>query len=623
MFQDSARVILSVRMQEPAAPANSSRRFAFPLACVAFIVSAWLRTTNSASAFVDGHVQFRLYDDLYHAKRIFYTLGHFPSVLEFDVERGLGGAWVPWPPLWDWSAAAALRLLTESPQSAAALLAWIPPVVFAFFSAVVTFGVARRYGVAAGATALLVLASPMGLIYQSQLASIDHHFLEGPLIVLIAFAVATLLRGPTGELHDAWPARGAALLGLSLTAAMFTQTAFLLAAAIALATILLLASTRGQVLAAASSFALVAAATAIYALTRASGYPVSPWFLGAPHAAALAAAAIALAVRAATMTRFQRLPSSLIAVGSASVLLILIPSFRGAFLRGTAFIGGDPWLATIDEFQPLFRRGGSSLVDLMELAPAVLLIPLAGIARRRAETSVRVWLIFAAAFTLLTISGKRFISYALPLLAVAAAIVVGRLLQRKPRTILPLLAVALVPPILLTATLLPRQAGQVDQTGAAYLRAAAVLRQLPPGRTLTVWERGHLINFYSRQPVVIDNFGSMPDEKLFRSAIEMLLERDPQKLRDWCLRHDIRYLVLGHPLMHLDTYPRIVGRDPDTYVRFTERIDVQPLAKETVWWRLTFEDAGVNGFKTLWRDPQRVPFPDGLDAPVVTVWEIR
>jgi len=62
----------------------------------------------------------------------------------------------------------------------------------------------------------------------------------------------------------------------------------------------------------------------------------------------------------------------------------------------------------------------------------------------------------------------------------------------------------------------------------------------------------------------------------------------------------------------------------DDYVRFRERIEVQPAARSTVWWKLTFDRSGraIPQFLPRYRDRELVPFPDGLDAPVVSIWEV-
>ena len=76
---------------------------------------------------------------------------------------------------------------------------------------------------------------------------------------------------------------------------------------------------------------------------------------------------------------------------------------------------------------------------------------------------------------------------------------------------------------------------------------AEEIRALPPGRVLAPWWMGHAIDVIGRHPVVIDNFGSMPDEALFTRANAALRDRDFA----WCRAHDIRYVVVGARVVHL------------------------------------------------------------------------
>src|SRR5947209_4359860 len=218
----------------------------FWVAAAIFVISITLRFDPAAA--------YPPYDDLYHAKRIAYSIANFPHVLGFDRDRGLNGAFCPWPPLYD-LACAALSL-------AGAPLRWLPPIGFSIFVGTVAF--------ALGPIAGIGLAISPYLINISKTAAIDHHWIEPALLLMIVFA--TVRRRPV-------------LLGLALSAAMFVQTAFLIAAAIAFA--ICFTQRWGWI-----SFAMPAMAIALYRLAQPSGYPDSAWFLGWPHAACFAAAAI-------------------------------------------------------------------------------------------------------------------------------------------------------------------------------------------------------------------------------------------------------------------------------------------------------------------------------------------
>src|SRR5205085_720330 len=103
-----------------------------------------------------------------------------------------------------------------------------------------------------------------------------HHFLEPMLVFGILWGTLAVGR---------WP------LAVFLTAAMFVQTALVIAAGLSFAVLFLMRKR------AALAFAVPALAIALYRLTRPPGYPNSQWFLGWTHAALFAGAAVALSFR--------------------------------------------------------------------------------------------------------------------------------------------------------------------------------------------------------------------------------------------------------------------------------------------------------------------------------------
>src|SRR5919206_4350938 len=129
----------------------------------------------------------------------------------------------------------------------------------------------RRFGFAATLAAAAALAASPFIVTMSWVASIDHHWTEPIFVFAIAAAV-----------HDRRPW----LLAIALTAAMFVQTALLVAAALAFAIVFF--TFDGTI-----AFAIPAIAIALYRATRPPGYPDNAWFLGWTHAALFAAAAVA------------------------------------------------------------------------------------------------------------------------------------------------------------------------------------------------------------------------------------------------------------------------------------------------------------------------------------------
>lgn len=424
------------------------------------------------------------YDDLYHWKRILYSAAHFPRVLEFDLDRGLNGAFCPWPPLYDLLAGGIARLF------GADVIIWIPPVVTSLLIGVTVF--------VAGWRAFPIAYAPF-LVVASSVADIDHHFLE-PFLVL-AIVGATMQRSWIG-------------LTLALVAALFVQTGLILAAGLSFLCFFFLADREAR-RRGATAFLIAAGFVLLYRMTRLPGYPDGPWFLGTTHATLLIAAAIALIWRPAIVV------SAAIATPFA--------------LDGMKFFAGDPWLSTIQEFQPIWKR------NIANYAAALWG---AGVLTRVSALNV-----FTLAYVLATIPTSRFATISTVLVIVAAA-------QIRSRVVTVLLFV--IPAAQLIAW---RVSGPVP------------LPQVPdfhfekPGRVLAPWSWGHAIDVLEGHAVVIDNFGSMPDPEVFRRAHSLLMGGDERSLAAFCDRHAIRYVVLRPP-RKLTAFRR-VGSDEtfDVYAR--------------------------------------------------------
>lgn len=134
-------------------------------------------------------------------------------------------------------------------------------------------------------------------------------------------------------------------------------------------------------------------------------------------------------------------------------------------------------------------------------------------------------------------------------------------------------------------TLLPPLAWQIatfDQRQPLDTQVPAVVaavKDLPRGRVLAPWSYGHAIDVLAHQPVVLDNFGSMPDEMVFVRGSEALLRVRPEGLRAYCRSNAIRYVVLTAPTSGLRATAASLGIDPARYTK-------TPLAHATVWFRL-------------------------------------
>jgi len=91
------------------------------------------------------------YDEAYHWKRITWVAErgsqtadrgpqttHGLTALDFDLDRGIHGAFCPWPPLYDAAMGAVAKMIGLE------RIIWIPPIAFALFAAVIVAVWGRR-----------------------------------------------------------------------------------------------------------------------------------------------------------------------------------------------------------------------------------------------------------------------------------------------------------------------------------------------------------------------------------------------------------------------------------------------------------------------------------------------
>jgi asparagine N-glycosylation enzyme membrane subunit Stt3 len=552
------------------------------LAAAFFALALFCRFLNAPYFFEGGKPRIAPVDELYHWKRITYSAAHFPHVLEFDRDRGVAGAFCPWPPLYDVASGGAAWLLGARPETSVAVasddvlnrIIWFPPILFALFTAITVLMLATTCGSMVAILTGIALATSPFLVTTSWIGSIDHHFLEPALTFAILGAVCLALRAVTRR--DA--IRAGILLGLAITAAMFVQTALLVAAALAFVVFFFWSDG----IAASCGFAIAAIAVAIYRMTRAPGFPDNQWFLGWTHASLFAAAAVACAVIAVR----PRWRAAALVAGLGVVLIS--PGVPASLLSGAHFFGGDRWLKTIMEFQPLWRaRGDDLLSDVAGLSGGAVLVWFLLVRAVRTRDHARLSVaIFAIVYLILTISSRRFWIVAIPLLALSGALYIP-LIARRRLAILAALAIALPPPLQLAGWLLT-PIPPVPPNQQQWLRAASFIRALPPGRVLAPWSMGHAIDVEGRHPVVIDNFGTMPDEKTFDIAQQALLEGDEKTLAAFCDALRVRYLVLETPRFGIASANAILG---------TTR------APGSTWWWRAWRGERPHQFRLLWSTP--------------------
>jgi len=617
-----------------------SRRLAVSVSGAVLLLTLLFRIAVLRDVFREEGPRLPPFDDQYHALRIVHSALAFPSILDFDPDRGLAGAFCPWPPLYDLAAGGAARLLGgRTSDGVLERAVWFPVAVMSLFLAGLSYLAVRRLGAAAGCAVATALVLSLPLLLVSRLASLDHHFLEPPILLLIALVAVLAVRASSGReavTSGAW-------LGVALVLALFVQTAFLFAAALVFAALFLLAgSERPPLLAGSLGFGLAAIAVAAYGLSRPAASPVDAWFLGVPHAAALAAAGAALLALDFLLRRGAVPPAARgLALALGGAIAAALPGALPAFAEGAAFLGGDRWLATIREFQPLFFGSSAPLSDALFLGGGALLVVFfwadASRGRRR---DLRALALLSAGYLAAGLASRRFVVVAAPLFAVVGGLVVAAWLRAGRRAAGLLAAALLVGPALAGAWMELRNPPPFEPSDApAFERAARFLegRGDGPGRVLGPWSWGHLLHRIGRRPVVVDNFGVMAGRREFEEALAATLETREDRLAAWCRARGVRFLVLENPLTRITRQAETLGLPPALFLRPGPGTDapaaVTRLAQTTFWWRAYFDrgaplpPAGKRGeafrsFRLVYADAERSPDPPPFRGPLVQVWEL-
>jgi len=278
----------------------------------------------------------------------------------------------------------------------------------------------------------------------------------------------------------------------------------------------------------------------------------------------------------------------IVALLIGGLIAIAIPSVRTSLFTGSHFLGGDRWLRTIQEFQPLWRARGDDLVsDIAGLSGGAIVVWFLAIRAIKTRDTARFAIaLFAITYFALTITSRRFWIVAIPLLALAGATYVP-LIARKRLAILAAFVIALPPPLQLAGWLMTPQSIPPNQQ--QWIRATSFMSALPPGRVLGPWSMGHAIDVEGQHPVIVDNFGTMPDTAVFEHAQQALLATDEPTLARYCETAHVRYLILEQPRFGVASANAILG--------------TRQAAESTWWWRV-WRGEKPKLFRVIWNEPE-------------------
>ncbi len=663
-------------------------RLRIAAACLLGALLAWHRHGTVVS---ERGGRFEDPDAMFHARRATRAVAEgtlLPPVTD-RFENFPGGGLALWPPLHDATLALLARAggsTREDPalgMTTAALL----PVIELVLAVIVAAAIAGRLGGGPGgaAAAAFALALTTAVVRRAAFGEIDHNLTEVLLGLLLLYFVARISAGEAasskghGRPREPW--RSIVLAGvwaalLLVSLGFYTglvMSAGVVGAAACVAALVDAGDGRARrtLPSLAAGFALAAASLPFFASLRVKPDPADPWRLGPVHSLLLAGAGAGSALVVLFLIRRKspapsheqphdrmRLKLALSALLLATAAAAAQPRTAwSALAAGLGFVGArDPWLATIDEFQPMW----AAPLALQALAPAQPALPVAlaalffaARAWRKLDPARRATLALAAVpallFLVLALSQKRFLPPASAFLAAAAG--VAWAFDASPVAIWTRRAV-FAAAVLVT----------LDVFGLTYLRltfkdepdalvsageaAAGVLRDVtpPPGDppawgVLAPWDYGHEIVRYSGRAVALNNFGTMHPG--FARAMGIFLETDPARAVAELDALGLRYVFAVYPPNVIPSGAQAVHRDPARYFvggyhpdRLTPYAPTEEGAR-TFLVRLHLENGAPKAddlpaarlalarLALRWESPQAGPDPSGWPVPFMKLFEVR
>jgi asparagine N-glycosylation enzyme membrane subunit Stt3 len=517
----------------------------------------------------DGQAVIRDPDACYHLRRAEIMAYNPPDLAITDsyINYPHGGR-VIWPPLYDLSLAAILRVLPagDSLRGPSWRAAMVPPLLFAGVVALTFVLARRRWPQSPGNTLLAALVAALlpATVPYTSLGLLDHHAAE--LLSTLGFVLAWG-RGLGRSRAGASPWRAGLLPGVVLAAALLIQLTLVVLIPVALVA-LLFGWRRGQArdldytLATFGwAAALVVPWSAAYAV---AGAPVRHFQFGLFQPGVLAVAGLAVAAARLRLAPggAYRLPA-LAAVGSVLLALLIWVVPEG--LRGLSFITGSftPWVSTIGESRSLLdaspARAWREVSSL--LSPLLLLVPIAAViwARAARRDDALAAILFAAAFVFvpLALMQARFFPHLVPLVALATPTVAtlltlpGRWSVVRPVAVWGLVVVSL-------ALTWPAWR-YTEEAATAFDRVRPLLGFLatqtpatsyyerpvaqPEYCVVAPWSYGHFIQYHGRRPVAVDNFGDHAgDLGVVRSC---LLATDDRRAHECLAALGARYVLVA------------------------------------------------------------------------------
>ncbi|HET9554206.1 MAG TPA: hypothetical protein VFP50_14655 [Anaeromyxobacteraceae bacterium] len=491
-------------------------------------------------------------DSLYHLRRMAMTAADLPRVPGVDPWLAWpDGGRVQWSPGFDLAGAVALRLgqAVGGPSGgwlAAALLHLGLGVLVVLLAVELTHAVAPASparGPAALAAGLLAALLPQA-VASTRLGIVDHHVLETLTLLLLGRFALVVDPDAACPAPSRWRTEIVAALLAASGVLVFAGAPLYVALVMPLLLGAALAAPRPALIGSgapglAVGAALAAAGTA--PLVAQHGHAFDYGFASylQPTLVAAAAAALGLAVVVARRLPGQRWPARCVAwlllgLAAGGAALLLVPRLAAEGRAGLVgwLLRRDPWLARIDEFQPMVRATatGTAVAVWRYLGTPGALLPLslfAWVARRpRGRRLGLAWLVGSS--WALALLQNRFGRVAVPwvalsagmaLLAATDALIAWRPGQARWLAWAPAAAAALLALLdpALASALRPEPAGPDAGVEVGLDLAGWDVVQGAEG-VLAPWDLGNQVLTLGGRPVVANGMGSYPDPRAFEDS---------------------------------------------------------------------------------------------------------
>ena len=510
------------------------------------VLALWTRLARLHEVVHDGEILPIDGDCAFHYRRIFLTLEHFPHVPVYD-------PWMNWPLGANGQAAPGFDFLLAAlalPASADSrvLVVALAPVLLGLVVVAVAMVLERRLLGSSGLVAGILAATVPQLVAISRFSRVDHHVLE----TLVMGALALWVLSPSPRRWP-WEAAGAAIIagGVACFAGSIVY--------VAIAALMLVLARRpddppfrgAAGIAGGALLSLLVARGQVAQHHHAWSYAFLSWLQ--PLLVLVAAGGLAWVdlFRRASTTRRAVLLAPAVVVGA--LVLATAPGREVVAGVQSYLLTSDPWLASIQEFQPFARTGFVATAwDYWGvqgvLAPILFPLGIAAAVRmdRRRGAAFALWTV---ALLLLTLAQSRFgrvLALNLVLCSALSLSLLPRLVAIGP--ILALLLVGFDPQI--RAMLAVRSTPPLPAVPEAMLYLRGKPADGPAIGVLAPWDYGYDVLWLGKRPVVTTGMGTYLDPAGFHEEARAWTLDEPSLLR-WMDERKLG-VVLGGSVVYVE-----------------------------------------------------------------------